>query len=126
MDCNDTDMNVLANLSATYRESLVASDAAGVNEASKTESSRVSPYVEMMRILQTLRQDDPPFYQRVQSEAVNSLLAATRAAGASLDIRQLVTRRRSARFYWIAGRLNRLAYLLFPGFGEPLTPCGRW
>jgi hypothetical protein len=125
MDCNDTDMNVLANLSPTYRESLVARDVAGVNEANKS-GSRISPYVEMIRILQSLRQDDPRLYQRVQREALNSLQAATRAAGAALDIRQLVARRRIARLYWIAGRLNRVAYRLFPGFGEPLTPRVRW
>ncbi len=126
MDCNDTDMNVLANLSPTYREALVARDLAGVNEASKSGSPRVSPYAEMIRILQSLRQDDPRLYQRVQREALSSLQAATRAAGAALDIRQLVARRRIARLYWIAGRLNRVAYRLFPGFGEPLTPRARW
>jgi hypothetical protein len=121
--CNDGGMNVLANLSATYRE--FTGNVAGVNEASSA-SPRVSPYVEMIRILQLLRRHDPGFYQRVQREAVNSLQDASRAAGAALDIRQLVTRRRRARLYWIAGRLNRLAYCLFPGFGEPLTPRGRW
>jgi hypothetical protein len=116
-------MNVLANLSVTYRESLADREMAGADNSS---SPRVSPYVEMMKSLQSLRQDDPHLYQRVQREAVTSLQAATRAAGVALDIRQLVARRRTTRFYWIAARLNRLAYRLFPGFGEPLTPRGRW
>lgn len=114
------------NLCATYRESLIAGDVAGVKEARKSASLRVSPYVEMIRILQLLRRHDPGFYQRVQREAAMSLQDASRAAGAALDIRQLATRRRMPRFCWIAGRLNRLAYCLFPGFGEPLTPRGRW
>ncbi len=124
-------MNVLANLSSTYREFLTGGPGTSAGKMNRSRgpalpSNAGSPYVEMIRNLQTLRQADPALYNRVKREAVASLEAATRAASAAFDIRQLVPRRRTEWWHWAGARLNRLAYHVFPGFGEPLSPRSRW
>ncbi len=103
-------VNLLSNLSPTYRQSLVASGGAEIDESDKNESRPVSPYAEMMETLQTLKQNDLPLYQRVKEEAMGCLQMGIRTANAGLDIRQLATRRRGALLRSIVSRLN----LLFP------------
>jgi hypothetical protein len=103
-------VNLLSNLSPTYRQTVVTSGAAGTDEAGKNGSHPVSPYAEMMDVLQNLKQNNLPLYQRVKEEAVNCLRVAAQTADAGLDIRQLAMRRRGALRRSIISRLN----LLFP------------
>ena len=102
-------VNLLSNLSPTYRQSVVTNRAAEINEADKNGNGP-SPYAEMMTTLQTLKQSDPPLYQRVKQETLTYLQMAVRTADAGMDIRQLAARRRGAWLRSIASRLN----LLFP------------
>jgi hypothetical protein len=102
-------VNLLANLSPAYRQSLVASGLTGINEAGNT-GRPASPYLEMIDALQNLKQNDPTLYQRVKQETATCLQVAVRTADAGLDIRQLATRRRGAWLRSIVRRLN----LLFP------------
>ena len=114
-------MKPLANLSATYRQSLLASDAAGVTDASTTGGLPLPPFTEIMTTLQRLRESDPTLYHRVKQEMVTSLQTAAHKADAAFDIRKLGTRRRAVWMHSVASSLNQFAYILFPGFGEPIT-----
>ena len=103
-------MNLLANLSPTYRQALLASGTAGIDEAAKSGRRPVLPYVQMIDTLQILKQNDPNLYSRVKQETIAYLQDAVRKADAGLDIRQFATRRRGAWLRSLASRLN----LLFP------------
>jgi hypothetical protein len=87
MNCHGIGMNLLASLSPTYRQFLVASNQGGQNV-----NRPVSPYAEMMDTLQALERNDPTLYHRVKQETVSCLQTSARIAEAALDIRQLVRR----------------------------------
>lgn len=91
MNCHGLGMNLLANLSPTYRQSLIAG-----NRTVQHGNRPVSPYAEMMDILQALKQSDPNLYQRVKHETISYLQASARRAEAAFDIRLMAARRRSA------------------------------
>jgi hypothetical protein len=66
-------MNLIANLSPTYRRSFSVSNFAATTDAGY-DSNRA--YTEMMGILNGLSQHDPSLYQRVKQEIVSSLRKA--------------------------------------------------
>ena len=66
-------MNLIANLSPTYRRSFSENNLPGMNEAAN-DSNRA--YTEMMDALNGLSQHDPNLYQRVKEEIVSSLRTA--------------------------------------------------
>jgi hypothetical protein len=66
-------MNLIANLSPTYRRSFSVSNLAATTDAGY-DSNRA--YTEMMGILKGLSQHDPNLYQRVKQEIVNNLRKA--------------------------------------------------
>jgi hypothetical protein len=66
-------MNLIANLSPTYRRSFSVNNLSGMNEATD-DSNRA--YTEMMGILHGLSQHDPNLYQRVKQEIVTTLRTA--------------------------------------------------
>lgn len=66
-------MDLIANLSPTYRRSFSVNNMLGVNDAGN-DSSRT--YTEMMGILHGLSQHDPSLYQRVKQEIVTTLRTA--------------------------------------------------
>jgi hypothetical protein len=101
-------MNLLANLSVTYRESLVSNNGAGILEAGTHGNRPVSPFAEMMNILQQMKQSDPTLHQRVMQETVTNLGTAAQTAAAALDIRQIAGRRRGAWLHSIVSRWGRL------------------
>ncbi len=107
-------MNLLLNLSATYRQSLVAGNVAEIDQPENAGNSSDSPYAEMMGVFQALKQKDPTLYARVKREVTASLQAAAQAANDAVDIREMVKQRRTSRVYSITERLNRLAYILYP------------
>lgn len=101
-------MNLLANLSVTYRRSL-AGGSFGSGEAGQNSERRISPYAEMVEILERLKQSDPTLYQRVKQEAFGCLQSAARTADAAVDIRRLVARQRCA---WLRSLARRCRMLL--------------
>jgi hypothetical protein len=112
-------MNLLRNLSASYKQSLLMGNVEAVNGAGEDGNRPVPPYTEMMGTLQTLRQNDPILYQRVKREVVLSLQAANPAGHDAPDIRDLVQlRRRRTRGQSIMNRLNHIAYFLFPASAQ--------
>ena len=66
-------MNLIANLSPTYRRSFSVNNLAGMTAAGY-DSNRA--YSEMMNVLNGLSQHDPSLYQRVKQEIVSSLRRA--------------------------------------------------
>ena len=66
-------MNLIANMSPTYRRSFSVNSLAGMTEAGY-DSNRA--YTEMMDVLNGLSQYDPNLYQRVKQEIVSSLRRA--------------------------------------------------
>ncbi len=66
-------MNLIANLSPTYRRSFSVNHLPGINEAAN-DSNRA--YTEMMGILNGLSQHDPSLYRRVKQEIVTTLRTA--------------------------------------------------
>jgi hypothetical protein len=91
VNCHGLGMNLLANLSPTYRQSLLARTRAGQHG-----NRPVSPYTEMMDTLQALKQSDPNLYQRVKQETISYLQASARRAEAAFDIRLMAAGRRGA------------------------------
>ena len=63
-------MNLIANLSPTYRRSFSVNNLSGRTDAGY-DSNRA--YTEMMGILNGLSQHDPNLYQRVKEEIVSTL-----------------------------------------------------
>jgi hypothetical protein len=66
-------MNLIANLSATYRRSFSVNNLSGMSQTG-CDSNRA--YTEMMGILNGLSQHDPNLYQRVKQEVVSALRTA--------------------------------------------------
>ena len=66
-------MNLIANLSPTYRRSFSVNNLSGMTDAG-CDTSRA--YTEMMGILNGLSQHDPNLYQRVKQEIVSNLRKA--------------------------------------------------
>jgi hypothetical protein len=66
-------MNLIANLSPTYRRSFSVNNLSGITDAGN-DTSRA--YTEMMGILNGLSQHDPSLYQRVKQEIVTTLRTA--------------------------------------------------
>jgi hypothetical protein len=96
-------MNLLANLSPTYRESLFSSRMTAADEPGQP-SRRLSAFTEMMDTLEGLKQNDPTLYRRVKQEATSYLRTVARTSDAALDIRKLAGRRRGA---WLRSIANR-------------------
>jgi len=119
-------MNFLANLSPSYRRSLHARDVAGIKQVIDIGNRPVSVFAEGMRVLQHLKDSNPPLYQQVAQEMIASIQRAGQAADAAIDIRQVVARRQAGRLHSPAEHLNRLAHYLFPVIGEPLMLRRRW
>src|SRR6185369_16935105 len=71
--CFNSGMNLIANLSPTYRRSFSVNNLPGINEAAN-DSNRA--YTEMMDALNGLSRHDPSLYQRVKQEIVSSLRTA--------------------------------------------------
>jgi hypothetical protein len=71
--CSPGGMNLIANLSPTYRRSFSVNNLTGMTDAGD-DSNRA--YTEMMGILNGLSQHDPSLYQRVKQEIVSSLRTA--------------------------------------------------
>ena len=63
-------MNLIANLSPTYRRSFSVNSMTGMTDAGH-DTSRA--YSDMMGILNGLSQHDPNLYQRVKQEIVSTL-----------------------------------------------------
>jgi hypothetical protein len=101
-------VNLLSNLSPTYRQLLGATGTTEIEAAGKSGQRPNSPYAEMMEALQNLKENNLPLYQRVMEEALSCLQVAARTANAGLDIRQLATRRRGAMWRSLVSRLNLL------------------
>ncbi len=66
-------MNLIANLSPTYRRSFSVNNLSEMTDA-RRDTNRA--YTEMMGILNGLSQHDPSLYQRVKQEIVSSLRTA--------------------------------------------------
>ena len=66
-------MNLIANLSPTYRRSFSVSNPAATTDAGY-DSNRA--YTEMMGILNGLSQHDPNLYRRIKQEIVSTLRTA--------------------------------------------------
>ena len=66
-------MNLIANLSPTYRRSFPVNNMAGLKE---TASDCNRAYSEMMGVLNGLSQHDPNLYRRVKQEIVSTLRKA--------------------------------------------------
>ena len=66
-------MDLIANLSPTYRRSFSVNNRPGITAAGN-DSNRA--YTEMMGILNGLSQHDPNLYQRVKQEIVSTLRTA--------------------------------------------------
>ncbi len=66
-------MNLIANLSPTYRRSFSVNNMTGMT-GTGDDSNRA--YTEMMSILNGLSQHDPNLYQRVKQEIVSTLRTA--------------------------------------------------
>ncbi len=66
-------MNLIANLSPTYRRSFSVNNLSGRTDAGY-DSNRA--YTEMMGILNGLSQHDPSLYRRVKQEIVSNLRKA--------------------------------------------------
>jgi hypothetical protein len=66
-------MNLIANLSPTYRRSFSVNNLSGMTDAGY-DSNRA--YTEMMGILHGLSEHDPSLYQRVKQEIVSNLRKA--------------------------------------------------
>jgi hypothetical protein len=96
-------MNLLANLSPSYRGSLITGDPAGAHATGKH-----APFIEMMNTLEKLKQNDPRLYHRVQREALACLRSKVRKADAAVDIRLMAGRRHGGRLHKIASLLQRL------------------
>jgi len=118
--CQYEGMNLLLNLSSSYRESFVAGNVAGVDESHKGCTRAVPPYAEMLESLEALRLSDPVLYRRVKREVALSL-AAGPAGQDSHDIRDWVKRRRrgerrsiNVRAQLVMDRVSRLAGRIFP------------
>ena len=109
-------MNLLANLSASYAESRLASDAASIDETERDGNPSGSPYSEMIGSLHALKQNDPALFERVRLEVVASL----KAANGGIDIPGLIKHPHIAPLHSVLDRLNRLASLVLPGFIEPM------
>jgi hypothetical protein len=114
-------MNLLLNLSPSYRESFIAGNVAGVDETIRGGARRVPPYAEMLGSLEVLRQSDPVLYRQVKREVDVSLEAARPVGRDSRDVRDWVKIRRrgdrgliNARAHFLMERVTRLAGLLFP------------
>ena len=112
-------MNLLRNLSASYKQSFLMGNVEAVNGASGDGNRPVPPYAEMMGTLQALRRKDPILYQSVKREVVLALQAVNRSGHDAPDIRDLVQlRRRRTRGHSMMNRLNHIAYLLFPASAQ--------
>jgi hypothetical protein len=66
-------MNLIANLSPTYRRSFSVNNTPGMTSAG-VDSNRA--YTEMMGVLNGLSQHDPDLYQRVKQEVLSTLRIA--------------------------------------------------
>jgi hypothetical protein len=66
-------MNLIANLSPTYRRSFSVNNLAGMTDA-RYDSNRA--YSEMVDALNGLSQHDPNLYRRVKQEVLSSLRTA--------------------------------------------------
>jgi hypothetical protein len=66
-------MNLLANLSPTYRRSFSVNNLSSMTDAGN-DTSRA--YTEMMGLLNGLSQHDPNLYKRVKQEIVTTLRTA--------------------------------------------------
>jgi len=119
-------MNLLANLSPSYRQSLDAKDVAGIRQFTDVGNRPVSVFAEGMRVLQQLKENDPTLYQRVALEIIASLQRASQTTDEALDIRQLLARRQPGRLRSSARHLNRLAYCLLLFTYEPLALRRLW
>jgi hypothetical protein len=97
-------MDLLSNLSSTYRQSLIAGEFASIS-GSGQGGNPTSPYLEMIGSLGALRQNDPILYKRVMREVTTSL--QTKIDG-FIDTREFVKRHKTT---WARSVASRLKYL---------------